>query len=83
MYFVALLLRVRKVEEARTMESSVSHDIQHVLADYYRSHAASHQQQYGITVTLLRCKPRNALLRLTICSREMTPVSAILESTSP
>jgi hypothetical protein len=81
MYFVALLLRVRKVEETKTMEYAVSHDIQHVLADYHRSHAASHQQQYGITVSLLRCESRNALLRLTICSRERMPVSAILEST--
>ncbi|SRR6266566_1390592 len=83
MYFVALLLTVRSVEEARATECTVSRDIHHVLADYYCSLAASHQQQYDITVSLLRCEPRHALLRLTICSREETPVSAILETALP
>jgi CRISPR/Cas system endoribonuclease Cas6 (RAMP superfamily) len=34
-------------------------------------------------VSLLRCEPRHALLRLTICSCEETPVSAILETALP
>ena len=82
MYFVALLLTIRSVEEAKTTEYSESHDIHHVLADYHGSHTASHQQ-YDITVSLLRCEPRHALLRLTICSCEKTPVSAILETALP
>jgi CRISPR/Cas system endoribonuclease Cas6 (RAMP superfamily) len=80
MYFVALLLTVRRIEEARPPESRETRDIHHVLTDYHRSLAASHQQQYGITVSLLRCETQYALLRLTICSREKTPVSAILET---
>ena len=83
MYFVALLLTIRSVEEAKTTEYSESHDIHHVLADYHRILAASHQQQYGITVSLLRCEPQHALLRLTICNREKIPVSAILETAIP
>ncbi len=82
MYFVALLLTVRCTEEARTTENREARDIHHVLADYHHSLAASHQQ-YDITVSLLHCEPRHALLRLTICSREETPVSAIMETALP
>ncbi len=82
MYFVALLLTVRCIEEARTLEYRDICDIHHVLADYHCNYAASHQQ-YDITVSLLRCEPRHALLRLTICSREKSPVSAILETAIP
>src|SRR6266702_7379486 len=82
MYFVALLLRVRSVEEARTTEYRENCDIHHVLADYHGSLVTSHQQ-YDITVSLLRCEPWHALLRLTICSCEKTPVSAILETAIP
>lgn len=82
MYFVALLLTVRCIEEARATEYGEVGDIYRVLADHHRSLAGSHQQ-YDITVSLLRCEPRHALLRLTICSREKTPMSAILEAAIP
>jgi CRISPR-associated endoribonuclease Cas6 len=82
MYFVALLLTVRCIEEARTTEYREARDIHHVFADYQRSHAASHRQD-DITLSLLRCEPPHALLRLTICGREETPVSAILEKALP
>ena len=82
MYFVALLLTVCCIEEARTTEYAEARDILHVLVDYHRNHAASHRQ-YDTTVSLLRCEPGHALLRLTICSREKTPVSAILETALP
>jgi CRISPR-associated endoribonuclease Cas6 len=82
MYFVALLLTVRCKEEARTPEHTETRDIHHVLADCQCSVAVSHRQE-DITVSLLRCEPRQALLRLTICSREETPVSAILETALP
>jgi hypothetical protein len=82
MYFVALLLTVRCIEEARTQEYRENRDIHHVLADYHCSLAASHRQK-DITLSLLRCEPQHALLRLTICGREETPVSAILETALP
>ncbi len=82
MYFVALLLTVRCIEEARTLEYRENRDIHHVLADYHCSLAASHRQE-DITLSLLRCEPQHALLRLTICGRERTPVSAILETALP
>jgi hypothetical protein len=82
MYFVALLLTVRCLEEARTLEYGEARDIHHVLADYHSSLAASHQQE-DITLSLLRGEPQHALLRLTLYSRERTPVSAILETALP
>ncbi len=82
MYFVALLLTIRCLEEARTLEYRETRDIHHIFADYHCSLAASHRQE-DITLSLLRCQPQHALLRLTICSREKTPVSAILETALP
>ena len=41
MYFVALLLKVRRIEEARTPEHTEVRDIHHVLADCGR---VSHQE---------------------------------------
>jgi CRISPR/Cas system endoribonuclease Cas6 (RAMP superfamily) len=79
MHFVALLLTVRCTEGARTTEYRQAGDINHALAGYHRDLAASHQQN-DFTVSLLRREPRHTLLRLTICGREETPVSAILET---
>jgi len=82
MYFVALLLTVRYIEAARTLEDGENRDIHHILAEYH-CRLAEAQRREDITLSLLRGEPQHAILRLTICSRERTPVSAILETALP
>lgn len=80
MYFVALLLTVQRVEEATAPARSEAHSIHHVLTTRLHHLDASQLQQDDVTVALLRSEQQRALVRLTICGREETPVPAILQA---
>jgi len=80
MYFVALLLTVQRVEEVTAPVRSEVHNIRHVLTTRLYHLERLQLQQDDVTVALLRSEQQRALVRLTICGREETPIPAILQA---